>query len=386
MTNSIVNSDAHSSGAGTVTAAFASGAGASYVGDTIIGFSDSPFPVVSPPWNTILNGAGASFEYVAWRLVTNDYRDAVPGYNNTGAVVVSGAIGSYTHSETGTSGGSLSLTGTGLAVLWQYAVDGDGNESTSTPSGFVGPLAADNDDTAAACEIDQKTYTSGVSTTNPAVGDSAATAVLLGIVAGGGTNYTATGTTSLTPRGAAPTGTVTTGTGQLLPGSTGRTVTVVPSGTVTLGTGAIIAGTTTPAAGVAPAGAVATATTLPGTPSITTLGVAPTGGVTAGSATPYTAAGTTAVSIGIRPAGTATTGTGVVLTATTTITTAVPPAGAVRAPTTIPTTTILAVPAVTPSGAWTSITTAGITSITVTPAAPTWTVRPAAPTWTIRAI
>ena len=378
MTISIVNSDAHSSGAGTVTAAFAAGAGASYVGDTIIGFSDSSFPAVSPPWNTILNGTGASEMYVAWRLVTNDSRDAVPGYCNSGAVVVSGAIGAYTHSETGSSGGSLSLTGTGLAVLWQYAQDNTGNESTATPSGF-GYVNNDDDNegpgaTSAACEIDQKTYTSGVSTTNPAVGNMYAVAVLLGIVAGG-TNYTATGTTSLTPRGAAPTGTVTLGTGQLLPGSTGRTVTVVPSGTVTTGTGAIIAGTTTPAAGVAPAGAVATATTLPGTPSITTLGVAPTGGVTAGSATPYTAAGTTAVSIGISPAGTATTGTGVVLTATTTITTAVPPAGAVRAPTTIPTTTILAVPAVTPSGAWTSITTAGITSITVTPAAPTWTIR-----------
>ena len=378
MTNLIVASDAEASGTGGGTEAFASGAGASYVGDTIIGFSDVSFPVVSPPWNTILNGAGASRMFVAWRLVTNDSRDAVPGYFNSGAIVVSGAIGSYTDSETGTSGGSLSLTGTGLAVLWQYAVDSDGNESTTTPSGFAKVTADDDNEgpsnTSPACELDSKTYTSGVSTTNPAVGNASAVAVLLGIVAGG-TNYTATGTTSLTPRGAAPTGTVTLGTGQLLPGSTGRTVTVVPSGTVTTGTGAIIAGTTTPAAGVAPAGAVATATTLPGTPSITTLGVAPTGGVTAGSATPYTAAGTTAVSIGISPAGTATTGTGVVLTATTTITTAVPPAGAVRAPTTIPTTTILAVPAVTPSGAWTSITTAGITSITVTPAAPTWTIR-----------
>ena len=99
MTNLIVASDAHS-GDGDPAAAFASGAGASYVGDTIIGFSDSSFPAVSPPWNTILNGTGASEMYVAWRLVTNDSRDAVPGYANTGAVVVSGAIGAYTHSET----------------------------------------------------------------------------------------------------------------------------------------------------------------------------------------------------------------------------------------------------------------------------------------------
>ena len=195
MTNTIVASAAMSLGAGTGVSVFASGAGAA---GTILAFSDSPLPTVSPSWNYLASAGGASFEYAAWRVATLDSRDAVTGSLNVAAVVISGSIGSFTSvHEAGTTGSETSTltipSGAGLAVVCSIALDNTGAEAASPPSGFTNVNGDDDNEpggsTSSTINIASKSYSSGVSAVLDTYGNLQAAGMLIGVVAGGGTNY-----------------------------------------------------------------------------------------------------------------------------------------------------------------------------------------------------
>ena len=189
MANAVVASAANSS-SGSGCSVYASGAGSSYVGDTLIAYSDtalgSHFTSLATP--------GAGGLYVGYKTVENNANDTVTGNFVVAAQVVSGAIGSFTAvSQTGTQNGAVSIaSGAGLALGCTWAVDYVAFSTTvgiTTTGGMT--TDASNDDTSyyyAQVEVQHQAYSSGLSGTSQAVSNSDYQgAVFLGVVAASGT-------------------------------------------------------------------------------------------------------------------------------------------------------------------------------------------------------